>query len=129
PWLSMTGRVPAIEVPERMARADVVVLPTLSDGFGRVLLEAQAVGVPIVATPHSAGPELISNGGGWIVQPGDVEGLARTLRDLARNRDEVTEAGERAFASAGTRTHEAFVENLLAEVHGLLECVSGSRSD
>lgn len=62
---------------------DAFVLPTVFEGFGLVILEAMAAGLPVITTPHSIGPEIIDHGkNGYIVPIRKVEALASTIRDL-----------------------------------------------
>jgi glycogen(starch) synthase len=79
------------EVAELMAVADVFVLPSLVESFGIVLLEAMAVGTPIVCTRTQGATEIVEDGvNGIMVQPADSDALAdailRVLNDsqLAR---------------------------------------------
>jgi alpha-maltose-1-phosphate synthase len=59
---------------------DALVLPTVFEGFGLVILEAMAAGLPVITTPHSIGPELISNGkNGYVVPIRDVEKLEAAI--------------------------------------------------
>jgi glycosyltransferase involved in cell wall biosynthesis len=74
-----------------MAALDVMVLPSLWEGFGLVLLEAMSAGKPIVASRVSAIPEIVVDGEtGLLVPPGDshslVQALLRVLRDPERGR-------------------------------------------
>lgn len=57
-------------------RAWATVLPSTYEAFGLVLLESLACGTPIVATDHSAPPELVARGTGVLAPPGDPAGLA-----------------------------------------------------
>ena len=69
------GQVPRDEVHRQYRTADVFVFPTLSDGFGLVMLEAMAWGVPVVCTPNCG--DLVRDGeNGFVVQPRDARGLA-----------------------------------------------------
>ncbi len=62
------------------------VLPSYSEGFSRALLEAMAVGKPVVCTPVGAHPEVIEDGvNGLFVNPGDVEALAERIAYLLGN--------------------------------------------
>lgn len=73
-------------VPSAMARADVLVLPTLEDAFGLVVLEAMAAGLPVVTTSHAGSSELIADGeDGLVVPPGDTTMLAEALARLAED--------------------------------------------
>ncbi len=62
--------------------ADVVVsASTTPEGFGRVAVEAQAMGRPVIATDHGAARETVLPGEtGWLVPPGDVGALTEALR-------------------------------------------------
>jgi glycosyltransferase involved in cell wall biosynthesis len=64
-----------------MARAAVFVLSSAWEGFGNVLAEALAVGIPVVATDCPSGPSEILEGGRWgrLVRVGDAAGLARAV--------------------------------------------------
>lgn len=79
-----------------MKRARVFVLSSAWEGFGNVLVEAMALGTPVVATNCRSGPNEILEGGKWgrLVPVGDVEALARAI--LAAMADKRGQAVERA---------------------------------
>lgn len=66
---------------ETLAQYDVLVCPSRYEGFGNVLIEAMAEGVPVVAFACRYGPQKILSEGvnGLLVAPEDVSGLARAL--------------------------------------------------
>ena len=75
------GKQPNQEIPLWMNACDVLVLPSLSEGFGVVLIEAMACGRPVIAT-RCGGPEDIVNADtGILVPPGDEAALANALHD------------------------------------------------
>ncbi len=61
--------------------ADVVLCPTIvPEGFGRVPVEAQAMGVPVITTDHGGPRETVEDGvTGWLVPPGDVAAYAKAM--------------------------------------------------
>jgi len=63
--------------------ADVVVSASTSpEGFGRVIVEAQAMGRPVVATNHGGARETVVPGStGWLVPPGDAPALAKAVAE------------------------------------------------
>jgi glycosyltransferase involved in cell wall biosynthesis len=68
---------------ELMAAFDVFVLPSVVEGMSNALLEAMAVGRPVVATDVGGNPEVVVDGStGLIVPPGDAERLAASIRKL-----------------------------------------------
>jgi glycosyltransferase involved in cell wall biosynthesis len=66
-----------------MAALDVMLLPSLREGFGLVILEANAQHVPVIASAVSAIPEVIADGEtGLLVPPQDSGALAQALEHL-----------------------------------------------
>jgi L-malate glycosyltransferase len=64
-------------VAELLACADLMLLPSRSESFGLVALEAMAAGVPVIATDVGGLPEVVESGvTGYLAQVGDVEGMA-----------------------------------------------------
>jgi glycosyltransferase involved in cell wall biosynthesis len=96
-----------------LRRASVLAYPSLDEGFGFPILEAQAAGLPVVATRAGAIPE-VAGCGAELVPLGDGDALAgaiaRVLTDAAV-RQRLTEAGERNLARfSWSATAEGFVE-------------------
>ncbi|MEE9227117.1 MAG: glycosyltransferase, partial [Acidobacteriota bacterium] len=76
------------DVAEIVAALDLLVLTSRWEGLPRVFAEARAVGVPIVATRVGGAVEAIRDGSsGFLVEPGDVQGMARHVLRLLRDPD------------------------------------------
>lgn len=100
---------PQREVLAEMARHDVFVFPSLFEGFGLVLLEAMAMGLPIITTPHTAGPDLITDGDeGFIVPIRSAAAIAEKLDALRLDPARRAHMGDRAQARAGTFRWEQY---------------------
>jgi len=87
------------DVPEVISTFDVAVLPSFFEGMGRVLLEAMAMGKPVVASRVGGIPDLVDHEkNGLLVEPGDVDGLAASLMRILKDRGLA-----RSFGTAGQR--------------------------
>ena len=109
------------DVPELLASFDVFALPSLYEGLCLAVIEAQAAGVPVVATPVGGIRETVVDGEtGLLVPPGDPPALARAIRRLLEDRP----AAEAMATEARRRVRERFsidrmVEETLALYEGL----------
>ena len=80
------GRLPEARALEETGRSDILVLASFMEGLPVVLMEAMALGVPVIAPDVAGIPELVEDGRtGMLVPPGDVAALADALRLLLRN--------------------------------------------
>jgi glycosyltransferase involved in cell wall biosynthesis len=68
-------------MPAAYMLADIVVSASIEpEGFGRIAVEAQAMGKPVIATDHGGPRETVLPGEtGWLVPPGDTQALADAL--------------------------------------------------
>lgn len=95
------GHVPQPLLKHWLSRFQVKVLPSIEDGFGVVLLQAQACGCPTIATVNSGGPDCIEDGvNGFLTPIRDPAAIAEKLVFLAENRDVQRRMGEAALAHA-----------------------------
>ena len=106
----------------RMARI-VVATSIEPEAFGRVPLEAQAMGRPVIATNHGGARETVATGvTGWLVAPGDVHGLAAVMNHaLSMDEAELRWMGEQAQANAGKFSLDAMCEQTLKVYEELLK--------
>lgn len=81
PGVRVAGRVDHDEVPAWIAACDVLCLPSLTEPFGMVLLEAMAMERSVVATRVGGPPEFVSPRVGVLVDPHDVADISRGLRE------------------------------------------------
>ena len=81
------------DVAEVMFTFDLFVLPSLNEGMGKVLVEAMAMGKPIIATPVGGIPEAIDDGkNGYLVMP-EVDEIAKRIIYLIKNKSESDRIG------------------------------------
>jgi glycosyltransferase involved in cell wall biosynthesis len=95
--VTFAGELEQAELAQRMADAAVFVLPTYSEGLPRVVLEAMAVGTPVVVTRTSGIPEVVIDGvTGLLVEPGNAEDLAEHVSWVLEHRAEAFVMAARA---------------------------------
>jgi len=104
------------DVEEIMTGFDLFVLPSLNEGMGRVLVEAMALGLPIVASSVGGIPDLVKNEqNGLLVPPADAAALARAISDLLEDKGKRKRMGE-----AGKRMCRAYsAEAMMAQINDL----------
>ena len=109
--IEFPGFVEDEKVREIYAESDLFVLPSVSEPFGMVLVEAMAGGLPCIGTDVGGIPEIIEHGrNGLIVPPGSVEALASGITELLRD----DEKRERMAAEA-LKTARMFDWDIIAE--------------
>jgi len=84
------------EVIEELRRADILLSPSLAEALPVSLMEAHAVGLPVVATRVGSVDQIVQEGcSGFLVPPGDAAALCRPLVDLIRHPQQRGEMGRR----------------------------------
>lgn len=110
---------------EVLALSDVVVVPSLSEGFGLVVLEACSLAKPVVATAVGGIPEILEDHEtGLLVPPRDSEALATAILSVLKDPGlgrRVGEAGRRHVRS------EFPVERMLRDTEALYACAAASK--
>ena len=107
------------DVPELVRALDVLLLPSWEEPFGRALIEAMALGVPVLATEVGGPPEIIQEGrGGYLLAPREPYAWARAIRCLAEN----PEHARRVGCAGRRRVEQAFtVGHHVTAMHGVYE--------
>lgn len=86
------------QVRELLWQADVLVVPSLVETFGVVLVEAMSTGLPVVATASGGPDEIVTRETGLLVPPGDVPALAGALRRMRAEPGRFVPEAIRAYA-------------------------------
>jgi glycosyltransferase involved in cell wall biosynthesis len=107
----ITGWLSSQQVKEEILRARAMVLPSFAEGLPVVIMEAFALGRPVISTPVAGIPELLEPGvNGWLVQPGSTEQLARAMMQAIQlPADELTRMGSAGAHSVAQR-HDSRLE-------------------
>jgi glycosyltransferase involved in cell wall biosynthesis len=97
------------ELAQAYASSDLFVFPSLAEGFGHVLLEAMAAGLPVAATNRTAAPDLIEHGDqGFVFQPESATAIAEAVEWALRHRSRLRDMGAAARERARQFTWERF---------------------
>lgn len=111
---------PSVSLPELIAAyqaADLFVLPSVAEGFGQVLLEALASGLPILSTTATAAPDLIQDRvHGFVVPPCRPDLLAERFDWALDNRMDLADMGQSALKRAQHFTWERFRKGIIQSV-------------
>ena len=92
-------------------KARAMVLPSFAEGLPVVIMEALALGRPVISTYIAGIPELVKSGvTGWLVPAGSVEELAAAMREVLEAPAEVLERMGRVGAGRVRERHDAAVE-------------------
>jgi glycosyltransferase involved in cell wall biosynthesis len=118
PNVRLVGRVPHDEVPRLLAESHVLAQPSLVEPLGQALLEAMACGRSVVATRIGGPPEFVPPEAGVLVDPLDVDELARGLAAAAALPCP-NEAAREATAAHDVRRQAERIEAILSRAAGL----------
>lgn len=112
-YVQFIGKVPNDKIPEYLKASDVFVLPSLSESFGIVNLEAMASGLPIVATNVGGLPEIVKDGeNGFLVEQKNPEKIAEKALFLLEHDDLREKISKKNREKAKGYSWETAVERL-----------------
>ncbi len=109
------------ELPDIFAASDVVVLPSVRELFGLVLVEGMACGLPAIAIAAHGPSEIVADGQtGWLVPPDDEQALAAALVAAVNDVPERHRRGTAAYAAVHTRYGWPMLGTKFARAYGAL---------
>jgi glycosyltransferase involved in cell wall biosynthesis len=118
------GQVPRSEVRKEFLQADIFVLPTLSDSFALVHLEAMACAVPVITTPN-CGSVVRDGVDGFIIPIRDAESLANRIEQLLTDRQLRNHMSVNAKERAREFTWDQYRDRLLNAFKELESTLNG----
>jgi len=103
--VTITGWISSERVKQELLAARIMVLASFAEGLPVVIMEAMALGRPVLTTSIAGIPELVRHGvDGWLVPAGDVQALAAMLAEaLATKADKLLDMGNAARARVTER--------------------------
>ena len=102
---------------------DVFVLPSFEEGLARVMLEAAASGLPLIATPNTGVEDFFTAGTpeGWLIPTNDVDALCQALTEARADREKTFQLGQRAAERAQAFSWDAYGEKVRANYEKILK--------
>ncbi|GAB4016655.1 hypothetical protein GCM10028808_45790 [Spirosoma migulaei] len=105
--------LPHEKVLQLMKENDVLIFPSLFEGFGLVITEAMAQGTPVITTDRTAGPDLIKHEeNGWLIKASSIESIQSTIDQLLTNQNLIAETGHAALETARLRPWSVYSKEL-----------------
>jgi glycosyltransferase involved in cell wall biosynthesis len=121
-YIEFSGFLKPEKVKEHMLKSDVLVLPSMTEGLPRVIIEAMAVGLPVIATDVGSVKELVKDGeNGFLVKPTDIDALTKAILNLTGNSEQAKKMGlnsKRLIQEAGDLyTMEGYARRYIDTLH------------
>jgi colanic acid/amylovoran biosynthesis glycosyltransferase len=119
----ITGWISSAQVRDELLAARALVLPSFAEGLPVVIMEAMALGRPVISTYVAGIPELVREGlDGWLVPAGDVDATVAAIQAcLESSAERLGEMGAQAIARARERHH---VDTEAAKLKALIEAAA-----
>ena len=106
---------------DAIARASALVLPSYSENFGNVVLEAMAAGVPVVVTPEVGIAPIVAESRSGLVVPGEPAQLGAALARISSDTTLAAELGANGRAAARRYSWSSIAERMEREYSAILE--------
>jgi glycosyltransferase involved in cell wall biosynthesis len=115
--------LPHSRVMDVMMESDVLLLPSLGEGFGLVVTEALACGLPVIVTPNVGASDLVHDGReGFVVPAGSADLIAERLHTLHHDRELLAAMSRNAHATAAEKSWELYRSNFAEAVGAIVAC-------
>lgn len=122
PYVNIHGYVSFEELLRQISTNHVFLFPTMGEGFGLVLLEAMAAGMPVITTANCGGGILVDEGkNGFLVNVGDVDAIVERLQWCLNHPDELAAMSRNAVATARQYTWSKYEKGIVDSVNKMLQ--------
>jgi len=109
PSVILKGKLSFNEVKDLLPDYDVMIFPSFFEGFGLVIPEAMASGLPVITTTATCGPDIIEEGReGFIIEPGNVDQMEKAIAFFTGDPGSISRMGALARAKAEQFSWDAY---------------------
>jgi len=120
--IEFTGFITGDRMQKIYEEADVMIVPSFSEGMSQVGIEAMACGLPIICTTNSGVNDLVIEGkNGFVIEPGDQEQLIEKMSWFIGHKERIKEMGENARDVARDYSWSRYEINVAAALHKILD--------
>lgn len=118
----MTGYVDQKDLEAAYSRADLVLLPSIIEGFGLAVIEGWLYKKPVIVSNRAGVSDLIVNGvNGLIIDPNDIEGIASSITKLLKSEKLSQKLGDMGYETS----RKCYIEAVIETEMRLIESIAG----
>lgn len=116
------GMIPHDKIGDTLQNYDVMVFPSLGEGFSLAVTEAMACGLPIISSTNTGVNDFIVDGrNGFIIPVQSSDAIAKKMRWFINHREQIPEMGENAIKTAKSLTWEMYHKKVAVAVEEIIE--------
>lgn len=105
--------LPHHEILEQMRLHDVLLFPSVFEGFGMVISEAMSQGTPVITTFNTAGKDFIDHGkNGWLVEPGNFNSIVQIIENIIDRPEQLDQISQNAKLTAMQRPWSKYASDI-----------------
>lgn len=105
--------LPHHEILEQMRMHDVLLFPSVFEGFGMVISEAMSQGTPVITTFNTAGKDFIDHGeNGWLVEPGNLNAIVQIIENIIDRLEQLDHISQNAKLTAMQRPWSKYASEI-----------------
>ena len=113
--------LPHEEVLKLMSEHDLLIFPSLFEGFGLVITEAMSQGTPVITTERTCGPDVITDGkDSWIVKAGSSQPIRDLLEQFINDPSILHKVGRNALLKASLRPWSCYEEEIAVSIENFI---------
>lgn len=115
------GAVLHDQMPQELKKYDVMIFPSLGEGFGLSIIEAMACGLPVIATNHTGGNDIIEDGStGFVIPIEDEKAIQEKMMWFINHREKIPQMGLSAMKTAKEMTWESYYVHVAKAVKEII---------